>query len=52
MKSIKEWINLVMQKDCPVCGTAISTAYPFYCNDGSRFVVCDNCGYRLELDYK
>lgn len=50
MKSIKEWIELVMQKDCPICGTAISTAYPTYRNDGSRFVVCKKCRYLLELD--
>ena len=43
------FIDLVMQKDCQKCGNPIQTKYPYYRDDGSRFVVCDNCKEIMEL---
>lgn len=40
---------MVLQKDCPNCGNPVRTEHPFYRNDGSKFVVCDNCKTRMEL---
>lgn len=50
MIDLRKIIKSLMQKDCPNCGKPVDVAYPYYNNDGTRFVVCRNCNYRLELD--